>query len=152
MRVAVWFVLDTLRAFYLSCYGYFRQTSPNMDRLAEEGVLFEHSYASAIGTGPGFTSLYAGLVAIRHGFYLTPRDLANAQLLDDQVPALPELFHLSHCPLELKHRANEAQQTVGELEEKLRRWVERNLADERTDPIYSLDGARTCYIDDKGEY
>jgi len=88
----VWFVLDTLRADHLGCYGYFRPTSPNIDRLAAEGVLYEGSYASAIATGPGFTSLFTGLAAINHGFYLTPWDVPNAPLLDDRIVTLPELI------------------------------------------------------------
>jgi choline-sulfatase len=56
----VWFVLDTLRSDHLHCYGYFRETSPNIDRLAAEGVLFEDSYASAIATGPGLPASLPG--------------------------------------------------------------------------------------------
>jgi arylsulfatase len=88
----LWFVLDTLRSDHLHCYGYFRETSPNIDRLAAEGVLFEDSYASAIATGPGFTSLFTGLAAINHGFYLTPWNVPNAPLLDDRIMTLPELI------------------------------------------------------------
>ena len=88
----IWFVLDTLRADHLSCYGYFRRTSPNIDRLAQEGVLFEDSYASAIATGPGFTSLFTGLAAINHGFYRTPWNEPNAPLLDDNIVTLPEII------------------------------------------------------------
>jgi len=88
----LWFVVDTLRSDHLSCYGYFRRTSPNIDRLAEEGVLFKDSYASAIATGPGFTSLFTGLAAINHGFYLTPWNVPNAPLLDDRIVTLPELI------------------------------------------------------------
>lgn len=90
----VWFVIDTLRSDHLSCYGYFRETSPNIDRLAEEGVLFEDSYASAIPTGPGFTSLFTGLPAINHGFYLTPWNVPNSPLLDDRIPTLPEMVQM----------------------------------------------------------
>ena len=88
----IWFVIDTLRADHLGCYGYFRETSPNIDQLAAEGVLFEDSYASAIATGPGFSSLFTGLAAINHGFYLTPWDVVNAPLLDDRILTLPELI------------------------------------------------------------
>jgi len=88
----LWFVLDTLRSDHLGCYGYFRNTSPNIDRLASEGVLFEDSYASAIATGPAFTSLFTGLAAINHGFYLTPWNVPNQPLLDDRIATLPELI------------------------------------------------------------
>jgi len=88
----VWFVLDTLRSDHLGCYGYFRDTTPNLDRLAEEGVLFEDSHASAIATGPGFTSLLTGLAAVNHGFYLTPWNVPNAPLLDDRVVTVPEFI------------------------------------------------------------
>jgi len=87
----IWFVIDTLRSDHLGCYGYFRDTSPNIDRIASEGVLFEDSYASAIATGPGFTSLFTGRAAINHGFYLTPWNVPNAPLLDDRILTLPEL-------------------------------------------------------------
>ena len=88
----IWFVVDTLRADHLGCYGYFRDTSPNIDGLAREGVLFEDSYASSSPTGPGFTSLITGLYAINHGFYLTPHNLPNEGLLDDRIVTLPELI------------------------------------------------------------
>jgi len=37
-------VCDTLGADHLGCYGYFRDTSPNIDRIASEGVIFEDFY------------------------------------------------------------------------------------------------------------
>ena len=43
----VLFVIDTLRADHLGCYGYFRDTSPTIDRLAAEGVRFADSHATA---------------------------------------------------------------------------------------------------------
>lgn len=86
------FVIDTLRADHLSCYGYFRRTSPVIDRLAEEGVLFKDSHATAIATGPGFTSIITGLSPIHHGFYLTPWNLPNLIDFDDAIPTLPELI------------------------------------------------------------
>ena len=46
----VWIVLDTCRADHLSCYGYGRNTTPNIDRLAARGVVFERHYAQAPST------------------------------------------------------------------------------------------------------
>jgi arylsulfatase len=88
----LWFVIDTLRADHLHCYDYFRQTSPNLDRLAQEGTLYINSYASAIATGPGFTSLFTGRAAVNHGFYLTPWNVPNQPLLDDNIVTLPEVI------------------------------------------------------------
>ena len=83
-------VIDTLRADHLGCYGYFRDTSPNLDRLAEEGVRFKDFHATAIPTGPGFTSIITGLSPIHHRFYLTPWNLPNLIDFDDAIPTLPQ--------------------------------------------------------------
>ena len=85
-------VVDTLRADHLGCYGYFRDTSPVMDRLAKEGVLFKDAHATAIATGPGFTSILTGLSPIHHRFYLTPWNIPNLIDFDDAIPTLPELI------------------------------------------------------------
>ena len=62
----------------------------------------------------------------------------------------PELFHLKNDPLELNDRAGEEKAVVEALSVKLRRWVDQNLAGQRTDPIFATDGAWTCYIGEKG--
>ena len=38
--------IDSLRPDHLSCYGYHRMTSPNIDRVAAEGVRFTNCYAT----------------------------------------------------------------------------------------------------------
>lgn len=85
-------VVDTLRADRLGCYGYFRNTSPVIDQIASEGVLFEDFYASAISTGAAFSCLISGLPAISSGFYITPVTQPNRQNFDDTIPTLPEII------------------------------------------------------------
>jgi len=85
-------VMDTLRADHLGCYGYFRGTSPVMDRLAEEGVLFEDFYASGVPTGPGFTSLVTGMFPVNHRFYLTPHNFPDSYQVDDNIVTLAEVM------------------------------------------------------------
>ncbi|HOS03420.1 MAG TPA: sulfatase [Candidatus Hydrogenedentes bacterium] len=46
----IWICLDACRAKNLSCYGYDRPTSPNIDRLAAHGVLFEQNFSQAFNT------------------------------------------------------------------------------------------------------
>lgn len=59
--------LDTTRRNHLSCYGYERKTSPNLDRLAEEGVRFENCVAMTSWTLPSHASLFTGLYSSTHG-------------------------------------------------------------------------------------
>jgi len=88
----VWIVVDTLRAGRLGSYGYFRDTSLTIDRLASEGVLFEDFCSSALSTGAAFSCLLTGLPAIRHGFYATPFKSPNFVNFDDAIPTLPEII------------------------------------------------------------
>ncbi len=56
----VWILFDALRAENLSCYGYERPTSPIMDRLAAEGVLFEQHYTQGLWTAISVPSYMTG--------------------------------------------------------------------------------------------
>lgn len=51
-------VIDTLRADHLSCGGYERETSPNIDRLAAEGWLFTNNKAQSSYTRTSMTSMF----------------------------------------------------------------------------------------------
>ncbi len=59
--------VDTLRRDHLGCYGYERRTSPNIDRLAAEGVLFEELVSQAPWTLPSFASIFTSLYPSQHG-------------------------------------------------------------------------------------
>ncbi|MEO0650120.1 MAG: sulfatase [Planctomycetota bacterium] len=60
-------MLDTLRADHLHCYGYERETSPVLDALARESVLFERVLSTACATGPSQMSLMTGTLPAVHG-------------------------------------------------------------------------------------
>jgi len=59
--------IDTLRADHLFSYGHWNRTSPNLDALAERGVLFEHCFAPTAWTLPSHLSLLTGLDINVHG-------------------------------------------------------------------------------------
>ncbi len=59
--------IDTLRADHVGCYGYFRDTTPRIDALAAQGVLFEHAIAPMATTLPSHTSLLTSSYPARHG-------------------------------------------------------------------------------------
>jgi arylsulfatase A-like enzyme len=50
--------VDTLRADHLSSYGYPRRTTPNLDRLAAEGVRFDQTAVQWPKTTPSFASMF----------------------------------------------------------------------------------------------
>jgi len=59
--------LDTLRADHVGAYGYSRPTTPNIDRLAGRGVLFEQAMANSSWTLPAHASLFTGRYPHEHG-------------------------------------------------------------------------------------
>lgn len=78
--------LDTVRADHLSAYGYERDTSPFLEALAAEGVLFERAYAPTSTTGPTHATVFTGRYPITHGV------VKNGHFFDDTYPALAERF------------------------------------------------------------
>lgn len=59
--------IDTLRADRLSCYGYKKPTTPFLDRIAAEGVLFSNAYSTSSWTAPSMASLFTALYPREHG-------------------------------------------------------------------------------------
>ncbi len=59
--------IDTLRPDHLGCYGYQRDTSPNLDRIAREGVRCDNYYCSDAPCLPSRAALLMGQFGIRTG-------------------------------------------------------------------------------------
>ena len=59
--------LDTLRPDHLGCYGYHRNTSPNIDRIAAEGVRFDKYYTPDAPCLPARAALVSGMFGIHNG-------------------------------------------------------------------------------------
>ncbi|MDZ7371767.1 MAG: sulfatase [candidate division KSB1 bacterium] len=60
--------IDSLRADHLSVYGYHRETSPHLCRLAETGRVYENAFAASNWTGSALASLLTGLYPRSHGY------------------------------------------------------------------------------------
>jgi arylsulfatase A-like enzyme len=60
---------DALRADHLSAYGYARQTSPNIDRLADHGVVFTRALATSSWTYPSLSSVFTATFPRTHGVF-----------------------------------------------------------------------------------
>jgi arylsulfatase A-like enzyme len=59
-------VVDTLRADHVSSYGYARPTTPNLDRLAQQGVRFDNAISPCSWSLPSHVSLVTGLYQFEH--------------------------------------------------------------------------------------
>ncbi|MFC1525964.1 sulfatase [Candidatus Latescibacterota bacterium] len=66
MRIIL-FDLDCLRPDHLSCYGYDRPTSPNIDRLAADGMRFTRYYCADSPCLPSRAGLASGRLGIHNG-------------------------------------------------------------------------------------
>lgn len=62
-------VLDAVRSDHLSCYGHDRETTPNVDRLAREGLRFENAFANSNWTGASHAAMFTGLLPSESGVH-----------------------------------------------------------------------------------
>jgi len=78
---------DTTRADRIGCYGYNKIKTPNIDRLAKKGCLFEKAFTPVPITFPSHTSMLTGLYPPTHGI----RNNAT-YALSAAIVTLPELL------------------------------------------------------------
>jgi len=78
--------VDTLRADHLGVYGYERDTSPRLDALAREAVVFERARAPRGLTWPSLVSLFTSL------YPKSSNVRQNGDLLADDVPTLASVL------------------------------------------------------------
>lgn len=80
--------VDSLSASHMSCYGYPRLTTPHLDLLAEEGVLFEQNFCPHIPTTSGYGTMLTGLDC----FGTTMVALRHKGTMPEEVRSLPEIL------------------------------------------------------------
>ena len=101
---------DTLRPDHLGCYGYHRNTSPNIDRIASRGVRFTNYYATDAPCLPSRAALFNSRLGIHtgvvgHGGTAAdlrieggPRGFRNAP---DVAPWMVQLRHAGYRPVSI---------------------------------------------------
>ncbi len=89
IRNVILISIDTCRADYLGCYGYRRATTPNIDAVAGDAVLFENAVTPVPITLPAHTSMLAGTTPVYHqvhdngNYYVAPYNRTLAQILGE---------------------------------------------------------------------
>lgn len=81
-------IVDTLRADHLGCYGYFRDTTPHIDSLSNESILFMNAVSPAPWTSPAIASIlaskYPAVMGITHDpVILSKKHLFLAEILKE---------------------------------------------------------------------
>ena len=92
-------VIDTLRADRLGCYGYERPTSPHLDKLARESVLFETVMAQSAFTLVSHKSLFTSQYPLELARATTNADLETLVALPDHRGYLVSTFRDLETPL-----------------------------------------------------
>jgi arylsulfatase A-like enzyme len=82
----VFIVVDTLRVDHLGCYGYERNTSPHIDALSRESVVFKNALAQAPWTPPSIASMLTGLYPAELGYKDRP------VVIEDSIVTMAEIF------------------------------------------------------------
>ncbi|MCA9396375.1 MAG: sulfatase-like hydrolase/transferase, partial [Candidatus Omnitrophica bacterium] len=80
--------IDGVYAEHLSAYGYFRQTSPNIDRFSEKASVYLNVYPNTASTSGSLASVLTGKKPETTGFYMRPEILRGK----DSVEHLPGLL------------------------------------------------------------
>jgi len=79
-------VMDTQRADNLSCYGYSKETTPNIDRIAKDGAVFLNNITPGVWTLPSHASLFTGRYVSGHGAD------AHCEYLMAEFPTMAEVL------------------------------------------------------------
>ncbi len=82
--------IDTLRADHLSSFGYRRDTSVNLGRLAAEGTKFVHAQSQAPWTLPSHATMFTSLYPSSHGARFSSQHADIIDMLDDSHLTLAE--------------------------------------------------------------
>ena len=84
----IFYIIDGGGADYMSVYGYNRRTTPNLERIAAEGAIFERAYSNSSWTRPSTASF---LTSLQHSVLGGLRNGSNP--VPDQVLTMAEHMH-----------------------------------------------------------
>ena len=79
-------ILDALRAKNVSCYGYNKRTTPNLDGFAADNVLFHRAFTTSTWTIPTHASMLSGLYLSQHRI----ENVKGDRRFNDAIITLPQ--------------------------------------------------------------
>lgn len=81
--------VTNLRADHLSYNNYFRETSPNIDKFSEEGMVFDNAFSHASWTLPSGASFFTSLYPLSHGLM----DRYSGEFLSQDIVTLTDILN-----------------------------------------------------------
>ncbi|MFH0863327.1 MAG: sulfatase [Candidatus Altiarchaeota archaeon] len=84
MNVVV-IVIDALRPDHLGCYGYYRNTSPNIDRLCEKGIVYDRAFTQGVWTKPSVATIFTSKYPSVHRTYAYSLN-GSPDIADNRLP------------------------------------------------------------------
>jgi len=81
------YMIDTQRSANMSCHGYRRETTPNIDRIAADGCLFENHFTNSMWSLPSQASFFNGKYLCGHGCG------DQYQFMEDDFPTVSEALN-----------------------------------------------------------
>jgi len=125
-------IIDTIRPDRLGCYGFNLATSPNIDRLAEEGVLFTRTVTCAPVTLPSVSAIFTSTYPIFHNvryngkFYLNESSTTLAEILKEN--GYLTAGFVGGFPLEARFKVHQGFDTYDDdfstsVKRKGRKWI-----------------------------
>ena len=94
-RGVVLIVIDAMRADRFGCYGYDRPTTPSIDALAKEGVVFDAFHAASPWTAPSVATIMTGVPPSIHRCGRAPRIIGEKQqviAIEANLPTVASLL------------------------------------------------------------
>jgi len=82
-------IVDTLRADHLSCYGYERNTSPNLDNFSSDSIRFKNAISPSSWTTPAIGSIFTSIYPTIIGYVNEPN------VMDESFNTMAEIFRLN---------------------------------------------------------
>lgn len=88
----IFIVVDALRADHISSYGYERLTSPNIDGLISDGIVFENAISQGNMTTLSMPSMFTGLYTSDHGAHMLRKIETRFAPVSDRFATIAEVF------------------------------------------------------------
>lgn len=92
----IFVIADALRIKNMSCYGYKKNTTPYINKLAKKSIIFENAYSTIPATDPSLTSIFSGHYPATHNILNHGSKVTKAEInrfTATKIELLPEILH-----------------------------------------------------------